>query len=200
MTKNIKSENWLCSATKHEILYYEPKFQNDRMYQFRSHRPFKGILKTKTQLEIDSSKIGKPFACPMKLNRNKEHCSVAGDKRINENAGLASMHTIFMREHNRIGRELKSKNPHWTSDAVFDETRLIISALHQLITYNEYLPNLIGPGTDKSRKILKVYFMFLKIVENFSQKSDSLRHISTLGLISMIMPFYWQNFVQIHKS
>ena len=30
---------------------------------------------------------GKP-RCPMKLNRSKDHCFFAGDKRINENAGL----------------------------------------------------------------------------------------------------------------
>ena len=93
----------------------------------------------------EGDSMGKPFACPMKLNRNKEQCFFAGDKRINENAGLTSMHTIFMREHNRIARELKNKNPHWTSDTVFDETRLVIAAIHQVITYNEYLPALLGP-------------------------------------------------------
>ncbi|CBY06825.1 unnamed protein product [Oikopleura dioica] len=46
--------------------------------------------------------------------------------RINENLGLASMHTLFMREHNRIARELKALNPQWSSDTVFHETRLII--------------------------------------------------------------------------
>jgi peroxidase len=86
----------------------------------------------------------KPFQCPMKLNRQKTDCFFAGDKRINENAGLASMHTIFMREHNRVARQLKEVNPQWTSDEIFDETRLIIIAMHQAITYKEYLPALLG--------------------------------------------------------
>jgi len=88
---------------------------------------------------------GGTFACPLRLAKERSGCQFAGDKRINENAGLASMHTVFMREHNRIARKLKSKNPHWSSDAVFDETRLIIAAIHQVITYNEYLPSLVGP-------------------------------------------------------
>lgn len=87
---------------------------------------------------------GRP-RCPMKLNRSKEACFFAGDKRINENAGLACMHTLFLREHNRVARELKKVNPTWSSDVVFNEARIIIIAMHQVITYKEYLPPLLGP-------------------------------------------------------
>ena len=80
----------------------------------------------------------------MKLNRSKEPCFFAGDKRINENAGLACMHTLFVREHNRVARELKKFNPTWDTDTVFNEARLIIAAMHQIITYKEYLPPLLG--------------------------------------------------------
>ena len=55
------------------------------------------------------------------------------------------MHTLFVREHNRVARELKVHNPSWSSDTCFNEARLIIAALHQVITYNEYLPALLGP-------------------------------------------------------
>jgi len=96
------------------------------------------------QSEEMRSSQKKPFQCPMKLNREKMDCFFAGDKRINENAGLASMHTIFLREHNRVARQLKEVNPHWTSDVIFNETRLIIIAMHQAITYKEYLPLLLG--------------------------------------------------------
>ena len=38
-------------------------------------------------------------------------CFLAGDTRCSENVNLATVHTIFMREHNRIARELKTINP-----------------------------------------------------------------------------------------
>ena len=65
--------------------------------------------------------------------------------RVNENAGLASMHTLFMREHNRIVRELKKINPQWSSETCYEEARLVVIAMHQVITYKEYLPRLVGP-------------------------------------------------------
>ena len=84
------------------------------------------------------------FKCPVKLNLLKDDCFASGDLRVNENAGLASMHTLFMREHNRIVRELKKINPQWKSETCYEEARLVVIAMHQVITYKEYLPRLIG--------------------------------------------------------
>ena len=77
------------------------------------------------------------FKCPLaELNSMMEkNCFAAGDRRVNENAGLASMHTLFMREHNRIVRELKKINPNWNKEQCYNEARLIIIAMHQIITY-----------------------------------------------------------------
>ena len=58
-----------------------------------------------------------------------------GDDRVNENIGLVSTHLIFTREHNRIARRLKSLNPMWDGDRVFEEARRILIAQHQMITY-----------------------------------------------------------------
>ena len=70
-------------------------------------------------------------------------CFLAGDARVNENIGLASMHTLWARQHNLVAEELSNVNPHWSSDTIFYETRKIIGAMLQKIVYFDYLPTLI---------------------------------------------------------
>ena len=70
-------------------------------------------------------------------------CSLSGDDRADENIALLSMHTLWVREHNRIAEELKKLNPNWNNDKLFYTARKIVGAMLQHITYNEYLPFLI---------------------------------------------------------
>ena len=44
--------------------------------------------------------------------------------RVNEQPGLATTHTLWLREHNRVALRLANINPHWSDDRVFLETRL----------------------------------------------------------------------------
>ena len=75
---------------------------------------------------------------------SSRRCFLAGDSRVNENPNLAVMHTIFMRDHNRIARELKRINPSWANNdlLLFQEARKILIAQWQHVVYNEYLPGM----------------------------------------------------------
>jgi peroxidase len=75
---------------------------------------------------------------------NQTRCFVAGDNRVNQNFALMTMHTLFVREHNRYAQILSSLNPSWDDETVFQEARRIIIAIEQHVTYNEYLPILLS--------------------------------------------------------
>ena len=69
---------------------------------------------------------------------------VAGDNRVNDNVVLSSLHTLFMREHNRLVDERATNRPDWTAEELYQRARKIVGAQFQVITYNEFLPALMG--------------------------------------------------------
>ncbi|MBA2114538.1 hypothetical protein HOV93_17040 [Planctomycetes bacterium FF15] len=72
---------------------------------------------------------------------------VAGDVRANEQVGLTAMHTLFLREHNRLADEIAAANPGLTDEEIYQQARAIVIAEIQAITFNEFLPALLGSNT-----------------------------------------------------
>ncbi|GFW34916.1 chorion peroxidase [Trichonephila clavipes] len=79
-----------------------------------------------------------------KEQKSKSKCFYSGDARVNQHVLLTSMQTVFVREHNRIASILKTLNPQWEEEQLYQEARRINIAQIQCITYKEYLPALLG--------------------------------------------------------
>ena len=71
-------------------------------------------------------------------------CFLTGDSRGNEHTALTTMHTLWVREHNRIARFLRQNNPNYSGDKIFLITREIVASEIQKITYEDYLPIILG--------------------------------------------------------
>ncbi|XP_061179472.1 peroxidase-like protein 3 [Saccostrea echinata] len=77
------------------------------------------------------------------LKSSRDFCQLGGDERVNEVPSLGGLHILFVRVHNHIAKILRLKT-RWSSEKIFQETRKIIGAIMQHITYNEFLPKLLG--------------------------------------------------------
>uniref|UniRef100_A0A8C7KJX8 Peroxidasin n=1 Tax=Oncorhynchus kisutch TaxID=8019 RepID=A0A8C7KJX8_ONCKI len=97
---------------------------------------------------------GPPTECMRDENESPIPCFLAGDHRANEQLGLTSMHTVWFREHNRVATELLRLNPHWDGDTIYHEARKIVGAQMQHITYNHWLPKVLG---DAGMKLIGDY-------------------------------------------
>lgn len=70
---------------------------------------------------------------------------MAGDIRANEQLGLIAMHTLFVREHNRIASRYALINPRLSDEQIYLRARQRVISIMQAITFNEFLPALLGP-------------------------------------------------------
>ncbi|MDB9516882.1 peroxidase family protein [Roseofilum reptotaenium CS-1145] len=73
--------------------------------------------------------------------------------RANEQVGLIAVHTLFVREHNRLAEQIAAdpdtameaeKLELSVDDYIYETARKLVGAKIQIITYNEYLPLLLG--------------------------------------------------------
>ena len=88
--------------------------------------------------------------------RKKDDCFFAGDFRVNEQLNLIVLHTLFMREHNRLAEKLAELNPGWEDERLFQKARKINVAQYQHIVYKEWLPIILGRSNQHTnRNLLK---------------------------------------------
>lgn len=111
---------------------------------------------------VDPFANANPPVTPGSSPSDPEDLFLAGDVRANEQIGLTAVHTLFMREHNRVADTLNQRtdlaqlitdagmDPSLAADVdeyVYQMSRKAVGAQIQTITYNEFLPLLTGPNS-----------------------------------------------------
>lgn len=71
------------------------------------------------------------------------------DARYNDNPVLMALYVLFVREHNYWATTLAAEEPHLNEHELFNIARHITIAEVQSITYNEFLPLLVGDSASK---------------------------------------------------
>lgn len=74
---------------------------------------------------------------------------MAGDIRAAENPELTAMQVLFVREHNRIADEIAAENSGLTDEEIYQQARLRVIGEIQAITFNEFLPALLGSAAPR---------------------------------------------------
>uniref|UniRef100_UPI00358FE3B3 peroxidasin homolog isoform X2 n=1 Tax=Myxine glutinosa TaxID=7769 RepID=UPI00358FE3B3 len=114
----------------------------------RDHASQRGLLKRGIVQRTGKSLLpfaeGPPTECLRDERESPIPCFLAGDQRSNEQVGLTAMHTLWLREHNRIATALLQLNSHWDGDTLYHEARKIVGAEMQHITYSHWLPKVLG--------------------------------------------------------
>jgi len=80
------------------------------------------------------------------LDNAMKHISLflGGDVRANEHLGLIAMHCLWVREHNHWAKVIKELNCHLCDEEIYQRARIMVEAEIQHITFNEFLPLLLG--------------------------------------------------------
>jgi len=109
---------------------------------------------------VDPFPNANPPVTPGAPTPQPEALFLAGDVRANEQIGLTAVHTLFVREHNRIAGQLAGRpdlnqlvveagldpgQADQVDEYLYQMSRKAVGAQIQAITYNEFLPLLIGP-------------------------------------------------------
>jgi len=88
-------------------------------------------------------KLKNPNGCPY----GRGEIYHTGDINGEQNVYLTGVQNLWLRNHNQLAEALNRINMNWDDETVFQQARRINIAMYQHVIYNEYLPQLIGPGT-----------------------------------------------------
>jgi hypothetical protein len=128
--------NSVTSYIDASMVYGSDQVRADALRTFQG-----GKMKTSAGNLLPFNTVGLPNDDPFGLG---SQLFLAGDVRANEQPGLTALHTLFVREHNRLADLISGANPSLTDEQIYQAARRIVGAQIQAITYNEYLPSIMG--------------------------------------------------------
>ena len=100
-----------------------------------------------------------------------------GDSRVNEQPLLAVMHTLWLREHNRLAEYIFRNVPNKTDEFYYQHARRIVISEMQHIIYNEYLPVIIGIRCYSLTYYLNLYLKLCVFYRSRSGRSGDVARI-----------------------
>lgn len=136
--------NIITSVIDGSVVYGSDKTRADFLRSFEG-----GFLRT-YQNETMRSRVLPPlntggFANEGNDRFNSAALFIGGDLRANEQLTLTALHSLFIREHNRLCRKIAELYPIADDEQIYQLARKLVGMEIQKITYEDWLPTLLGP-------------------------------------------------------
>ncbi|XP_050098236.1 peroxidase-like [Anopheles aquasalis] len=150
---NSKKAEQLNSATSFldlSLVYGNSVEENTPLRQFTG-----GLMKVERRGGSDWPPRNPQSSVACVQNKPDDACYATGDARANLTPHLTILHILFLREHNRIAKQLASLHSAWDDEKLFQEARRINIAQYQQIVYYEWLPNFLGWENMEDRGIIQ---------------------------------------------
>ncbi|XP_042893245.1 peroxidase-like isoform X1 [Penaeus japonicus] len=124
------------------VIYGTDKEQSDSLRTFKEGMLMYQLSQGEELLPANTNMSG---TCnKMGMAKEGHFCFKSGDMRVNVQPLLTAFHILWARQHNHLTRILLDLNPHWDDEKLFQETRRIVVAQLQHVTYKEYISSVLG--------------------------------------------------------
>jgi len=149
--RSTTSVNFSCPLTPRTIINRNSQYI-DGSHVYGSDKVTADGLRTFTNGKLRSRILENEEYCPQNPNSEFKNGPLgksdvqfaAGDINVNQNLAIALFQNLFLRYHNHLADELHAINPSWSDERIYQEARRIMGAVIQVITYEHFLPIILG--------------------------------------------------------
>ncbi|XP_030564311.1 peroxidase [Drosophila novamexicana] len=179
-------------------LYGNSQAQSRRVRLFKGGQLITSYINNQQWLPVSQNHEGE-------CGTNSE-CYSMPDKRNRFTPTIAVLHTVLLREHNRLAEQLAILNPHFNDERLYQEARKINIAQYQKITYYDYLVAVLGstythlngltyPYSDDSTEFVNDYDEGVNpnAYAEFASAAFRYSHTQVPGWFSMVAPNRYAN-------